>query len=176
MIWIGLITLGLLLVAMAIYIARRHSTVELAQLDTRTIPVDLAAFDNLRNPADTAFLREQLDPPTFRRVQRLRTLAALEYVSRIASNAYLLQRVGETTRRSADTKVAATSESIVEQALRLRLLTLRVRVQLYLEWLNPERSAITSTVSEQYDRVRWRLALLLSARAPLESSRILAAL
>lgn len=175
MVWIVLIALALLLLACALYTFRK-SRVDLEMLDTKTIPVNLEAFENLRDPEDTAYLRERLPRSAFRRVQRLRTRAALEYLNRIAHNARILQGVGEANRVSSDAGVAETAQSIVDEALRLRLLALRVRYQLYLEWLYPERTFAIPQLSEQYDRVRWRLEFLLSAKLPRESSRILAAL
>jgi hypothetical protein len=176
MIWVLLIAFAFVLLGVILHAVTRYSRPELSQLDAKTFPVDLAALQTLRDPEDTAFLRGRLRPSTFRRVQRMRTRAALEYVSRIANNSRILMRAGEANRTSSDPQVAKTAESVIDGALRLRLSILRVQFQLFLELLNPERSASTASLCDQYESVRWRFGLLLATQAPAEKSRLLAAL
>lgn len=175
-IWIVAIATGVVLLGMVAYFLNYQLPVELSDVNSKTQPVDLAAFQNLRDPRDTAFLRERLRPAAFRRVQRLRTRAALEYLGRIANNSRVLIRAGEASRNSPDPKVAEAAESVIAEALRLRMLTLRVQLLLYLEWIDPGRSAATSGVCDRYESVRWRFGLLLSSQLPAERSRLLAAL
>ena len=55
--------------------------------------VDVEAFRNLVDPDEEEFLRANLSPPEFRRIQRERLRAAVEYVSCAAQNAAILLRV-----------------------------------------------------------------------------------
>src|SRR5260370_37737345 len=50
------------------------------QLERDMAAIDMAAFCNLLNPADCALLLRELGPAEHRRVQRVRTQAALAYL------------------------------------------------------------------------------------------------
>lgn len=62
--------------------------------------VDVEAFRNLVDPDEEEFLRTNLPPAEFRRIQRERLRAAVEYVSCAAQNAAILLRVADAGRRS----------------------------------------------------------------------------
>src|SRR5688500_8471474 len=90
-----------LAVMLLLWRATRARSVDVSGLDDlegKTQPVDLAAFRNLTDPEEEAFLRENLDAADLRRVQRARLRAALEYVRRANQNAAVLLKLGELAR------------------------------------------------------------------------------
>lgn len=99
--------------------------------------IDIEAFLTLIDGDDREFLRERLTAGDFRRVQRQRARAALEYVGRIARNAALLLRLGEATREDPDPEVADVGRELADLALKVRLNALSVSARLYLLLLFP---------------------------------------
>jgi hypothetical protein len=178
MIWIFLFAVAFVLLAAALW-AVRGSLVDfksLSQLESRIQPVDLAAFRNLIDPAETQFLRRHLPAAVFRKVQRQRALAALEYVARAASNAAVLLRIGEANRKNPQTEIASAAATLVSEALRTRLLAVPVRLYLCLDFIVPGRSLTTSSLLEQYERLTYRLGRLAALQSPADASRLLASL
>jgi len=116
-------------------------------------PVDIAAFRNLVDPAEEEFLRSNLPPSQFRKVQRERLRAAAAYVSCAARNAAILAQAGETARRSSDPAVAKAGESLVDSAIRLRLFAFRALSKLYLGIVFPGSQASAAGVAESYERM-----------------------
>src|SRR5690349_24874411 len=57
--------------------------------------IDLDAFRNLVDPSETAYLRDRLPAPEFRRVQRARLRAMASYVHAAGRNAAALMRIGQ---------------------------------------------------------------------------------
>src|SRR5579884_755502 len=117
------VVLGALGVVFFIIAARGHAGVVagVSDLNGRTHPVNLAAFRNLVDPDETAYLRERLGPAEFRHIQRERLRAAASYVRCVAENAAVLLRLGEAARHSQDPQVARAGEELVNTALQVRL-------------------------------------------------------
>ena len=78
--------------------------------------VDVEAFRNLVDPDEEEFLRANLSPSGFRKIQRQRLRAAVEYVSCAAQNAAILLRVADAGRRSPDPATAEAAEKLVDNA------------------------------------------------------------
>src|ERR671936_2445541 len=109
----------------------------LADLEGQTRPVDLLAFQNLIAAEEESYLREHLPGRAFRKVQRLRMIAALEYVRRTAHNAAILLRLGEAARASSDPQVAHAGQELMNSALHLRMIAMLAQMQLYARILLP---------------------------------------
>jgi hypothetical protein len=60
------------------------------ELPQHTEPLDVQAFRNLMSPRDERFLRENLSGREYRRVQRLRLRAGIEYARRAKQRATIL--------------------------------------------------------------------------------------
>jgi hypothetical protein len=73
--------------------------------------VDIEAFRNLVDPKKEKFLRANLSPAKFRKIQRQRLRAAVEYVSCAAQNAAILLPLADAGRRSPDPATAEAAES-----------------------------------------------------------------
>jgi hypothetical protein len=87
-------------------------------------PVDLQCFENLVDPAQDLFLRRHLNAQAFRKVQRARRIAAVEYLWRLARNAGLLIRAGEYARTADNPELAAAARALAATAAMTRMLAL----------------------------------------------------
>jgi hypothetical protein len=122
--------------------------------------VDLEAFRNLVDPDEEDFLRTNLPSSEFRRIQRERLRAAVEYVSCAAQNAAVLLRLADAGRRSSDPATAEAAEKLVQNALRLRLYALQAIPRLYLGMVLPGARITAVGIAERYEQMT-RLVVLL---------------
>jgi len=147
----------------------------LDEVATITRPVDLLAFQNLTDPAEEEFLRARLSRDAFRRVQKERLRAALEYVERAAWNAAVLLRVGEALRKE-EPAVAAVGQEIVNAALRLRLYALLVMALLHVRIWFPGIETSVQQVPARYEELRNQFARVARMRRPAQAGHLLSAL
>jgi hypothetical protein len=122
--------------------------------------VDLEAFRNLVDRDEEEFLRTNLPSEEFRRIQRERLRAAVEYVSCAAQNAGVLLRLADAGRRSPDPATAEAAEKLVQNALRLRLYALQAIPRLYLGMILPGGRISSVRIAENYEQMT-RLVVLL---------------
>jgi hypothetical protein len=122
--------------------------------------VDVEAFRNLVDPNEEEFLRTNLPPAEFRRIQRERLRAAVEYVSCAAQNAAILLRLADAGRRSSDPATAEAAQKLVDNALRLRLYALHAIPRLYLGMILPGSRISPARIAESYEQMT-RLVVLL---------------
>jgi len=139
----------------------RALTPEVLENPTKHIrAVDVEAFRNLVDPDEEAFLRAYLPPAEFRRIQRERLRAAVEYVSCAAQNAAILLRLADAGRRSSDPATAQAAEKLVDNAIRLRLYASLAIPRLYLGMILPGAHISPIRVAESYEQIT-RLVVLL---------------
>jgi len=122
--------------------------------------VDLEAFQNLVDPGEEEYLRVNLPPAQFRRIQRERLRAAVEYVSCAAQNAAILLRLADAGRRSPDPATAEAAEKLVNNAIRLRLYAIQAIPRLYLGMILPGARISPVRIAESYEQMT-RLVVLL---------------
>jgi hypothetical protein len=122
--------------------------------------VDVEAFRNLVDPDEEAFLRTNLPRAEFRRIQRERLRAAVEYVSCAAQNAAILLRLADAGRHSSDPATAEAAEKLVDNALRLRLYAFHAIPRLYLAMILPAPRISSVRIAERYEQMT-RLVVLL---------------
>jgi hypothetical protein len=122
--------------------------------------VDLEAFRNLIDPDEQEYLRSQLPPAAFRKIQRERLRAAAEYISCAAHNAAVLLRMAEAARHSPDPQVAAMAEKLVENAIRLRLYAFQAIPRLYITMLLPLRQQSPVRVADRYEQMTRQVVVL----------------
>ena len=122
--------------------------------------VDVEAFRNLVNPREEDYLRSQLDPAMFRKIQRQRLRAAAEYIACAAHNAAVLLAMAEAARLSSDPQVAAMAEELVENALRLRLYAFQAISKLYIAMIFPLRPQSSVGVADRYEQMTRQVVLL----------------
>ena len=152
---------GLSLVLM-LWVAKGRSSAisRVEELPRRIRRVDLHAFRVLVDPAETQFLRSKLPGADFRKIQRRRLRAAVQYIACAAQNAALLVRIGEAARRSPDPAVAEAGEKLVNAAIRLRIFSFRAMVKLHLEMILPSVGITSGDLAENYERLTSLVFLL----------------
>jgi hypothetical protein len=113
--------------------------------------VDLDAFRNLTDPAEEEFLRVQLPPREFRRIQRERLHAALDYVGCLAGNSVVLLHAGQSARQNADPQVAELGARLVENAVQLRVQSFQAMVKLSIGMAFPGLRISAGRIAERYE-------------------------
>lgn len=129
-------------------------------INSKINPIDLEAFQNLLDPDEEQYLRGNLFATDFRIVQRERMIAALDYVTALSQNGALLLQLGQSAKVSSDPRVVEAGQHIVDNAVRLRLYTLRVRARVYLKIAFPTAKLEPATVVREYQEARNWAALL----------------
>ncbi len=159
-------------------LVRGHSTTvhDLRDLEGCMRAVDLEAFKNLVDRSQDAYLRVHLSRRQFRRIERQRKRAAIEYLTWTASNAAVLLRVGEAARNSSDPSVASAGNRLVEAALAVRVRSMLAIVSLYVAMVFPGTSLSVSAAVVRYEQLRDALYRFGQLREPVLASRISSAL
>jgi hypothetical protein len=157
-----LVLVALLALSCLLWLARGHASASAAiENPTEHIrAVDVEAFRNLVDPDEEEFLRANLAPAEFRRIQRERLHAAVEYVSCAAQNAAILLRVADAGRHSSDPATAKAAEKLVDNAIRLRLYASLAIPRLYLGMILPGARISPVRIAESYEQMT-RLVVLL---------------
>jgi hypothetical protein len=124
--------------------------------------LDIEAFRNLVDPAEEAFLRDNLEeaflrdnlpPKKFREIKRQRARAALLYAWEAGRAATALARIGQAARQSTDPQIAASGIQLSENAFRLRLQTIGASLYLLTEILLPDlQTRSIPPLVDQYGR------------------------
>jgi hypothetical protein len=122
--------------------------------------VDLEAFRNLIDPSEAEFLRSQLSPSDFRRIQRERLHAAADYVQAAARNAGVLLQIAEAARLSPDPKTVTSAEKLVDTAVQLRMNAMQSLALLYLGMLFPGRRISLVRIAERYEQMTRQVVML----------------
>jgi hypothetical protein len=148
----------------------------LEDLAGQTRPVDFASFNNLLDTSQEQFLKQHLSSSDYRRIRRARLLATLEYVKRLAHNAQVLMRLGEAARTSSEPQVAQAAQTLVNNALRMRLLALSAMIKLYGELWVPQVSAQLEPVADRYRQLTDAAGLLARLQQPAYAGRVAAML
>ena len=106
-------------------------------------PVDIEAFRNLADPAETEFLRRRLPAAEFRAVQRQRLRAMGAYLQIAGRNAAMLAIIGQRALASNDAQTAEAARRLVESALLLRRNTAfaLLKIRFALAWPHAEPAA-----------------------------------
>ena len=157
-----LISAALLALGLLVRLAKgRASASEVLENPTEHLrSVDIEAFRNLVDPGEEQFLRSNLAPAEFRKIQRERLRAAVEYVSCAAQNAGVLLRLADAGRRSSDPATAEAAEKLVNNALRLRLYALHTIPRLYLGMIFPGARISPVGIAESYEQMTRQVVLL----------------
>jgi hypothetical protein len=157
-----LVLVALLALSCLLWLAKgRSSATKALENPTQHMrAVDVEAFRNLVDPDEEEFLRTNLPPAEFRRIQRERLRAAIEYVSCAAQNAAILLRLADAARRSSDPATAEAAEKLVDNAIRLRLYASLAIPRLYLGMILPGVPIAPVRIAESYEQMT-RLVVLL---------------
>jgi len=170
-----LIFVALAILLLLLYLEGGHnssSSNRLEDLTGRTRPVDLEAFRNVVDPGEEDFLRANLPPRQFRRVQRERMRAALEYVQNAAHNADFLLGVGEAATRSPDPRIAQAGRQLIDSALRLRAYALVSCAKLRLRIVFPQARLSYGRLAENYEHLSVLASQLTLMQNPSQAARL----
>lgn len=122
-------------------------------LQSVTEAVDLPAFLNLVDPTEEEYLRANLSPRVFRRVQRCRLLAATEYVRRVAKNAAVVVQLGEAAKAEANPEASRLGQELVTAAIQLRVFALLALCLLYLNMVVPNIRLSHLQIPDRYEHL-----------------------
>jgi len=148
-IWIGL-SAGILLLflyAAFLNLRRRQSKgVELSDLMSSFLPVNVEVLSELISPAQQRHLQETYGREELLRIYREQVSLTMECLRRMAQNAALLQQVGYTQLRSGNSLIASLAQEMVDAGVHVRLYTFMglvvLQVRNILQWI-PLFSATT---------------------------------
>jgi hypothetical protein len=157
-----LVVAAALSLAFMLWVAKGRSSAinRVEDLPRRIRPVDIQAFRVLVDPSETQFLWSKLPRAEFRRIQRQRLRAAVQYIACAAQNAAVLVRIGEAARHSSDPSVAAAGEKLVSAAIRLRIFSFQAMLKLHLEMILPGAHVSAGDLAESYERMTSLVFLL----------------
>ncbi|MGH9528569.1 MAG: hypothetical protein ACRD2S_01475 [Terriglobales bacterium] len=143
------------LLGLALYRVAAGRTSGLAAASSKDLiePLDVLAFNNLIDPAEEDFLRENLPSSIFRDIQRLRLRAVIEYVICANRNAALMVRLGKDLNSTADTERAQEARNLVTAAAQLRLLSILVLCLLWIKIAFPGLRLSLKEVSTMHERL-----------------------
>lgn len=169
-----LTAIALATIALAVWSIRgtipRDASIE--ELESRLHQIDIAAFQNLMDQAETLFLAESLGPRAFRRVQRHRIYAAFHYLRALSANSAILMRIGDLASRSDNADTAESGRNLSNTALRTRILVLRAYCYLIPQWFFPSTRQIWSpSVAGHYDELKRSFVHFVSLQQPFMTSR-----
>ncbi|HKU19901.1 MAG TPA: hypothetical protein VJQ50_02730 [Terriglobales bacterium] len=167
-----LVAVALLLLARAARGQGAAGIVTVVDLQGRTTAIDIAAFRNLISPQEEDYLRHNLPPSEFRRIQKERMRAAAAYIHQALQNAAVLLRLGEAAQRSADPQLAAAGSTLVDTAIRLRLYAFFVLLKLYLNIAFPGLQLSSLAVVDRYERLTDAMAHFTRLQQPGLVTRI----
>lgn len=122
--------------------------------------IDLDAFRNLIDPAETAYLRRRLPAPEFRRVQRARLRAMSSYVRAAGRNATALIRVGQSALAGNDAQTSQAARELVDNALLLRRNTTVALFRIYVALAWPNAGPVADPILHGYERLNGSAMLL----------------
>jgi hypothetical protein len=137
-------------------------------------PIDVAAFRNLVDPAEDAYLRGRLPAAAFRTVQRQRLLAAAGYVKTANRNAAILILMGQEALASSNVHTAEAARQLVENALLLRQNATIAMLKIYVALAWPHSILGSIPVVQRYERLNVSAMLLGRLQNPASPVRIAA--
>jgi hypothetical protein len=143
-----------------------------ASLAPRIQPVDIEAFRNLVDPAETDYLRQRLPAGEFRAVQRKRLLAMAAYIRTAKRNAHILAGIAAPAQLAADPRTAAAARELIDNAATLKrnaTFTL-LRIGVALAW--PDARSANVNILVGYERLNGSAMLLGRLQNPAAPVRV----
>ncbi|HEV2730815.1 MAG TPA: hypothetical protein VGV15_12355 [Terriglobales bacterium] len=130
------------------------------------LPVDLEAFRNLTDADEDRFLRSNLSPKEFRRIQRQRLRAAAAYISVISENASTLVVIGRSAGGHPDAETAARGLDVVHRGVKLKFWCSLAFLKLNITMIFPTLLSPSTRIADRYLDVS-----SLTASLPQEAGR-----
>ena len=117
-------------------------------------PVDVQALRTLLDRDDEIFLREHVSYRRFCRLKRRRISVTVRYVGRVAGNASVVMRLGESARLSPDPEVARAAAQVLDLAAQIRVQCLLAFAKLAAEFALPSLQLTPATLALKYQALR----------------------
>ena len=170
---------ALALLLILAFVVSRNRQISADGLAGQIQPIDVAAFRNLIDPAEDAYLRHRLVVSEFRVVQRARLRATACYVRTAWSNAGVLTRMGQNALAEGDTRTAAAAQQLIDNAALLRQNAAYALLKIYVAMAWPRSNeagmpALHSPVLQNYERLNGNAMLLGRLQNPATPLRIAA--
>jgi hypothetical protein len=137
-------------------------------------PIDVAAFRNLIDPAEDAYLRRRLPAAEFRMVRRKRLRAMAVYVQTARRNAAVLARMGQKALASSDSRTFEAAQQLVDNAVLLRSNTTIAMFRIYVALAWPDSGLTATPVLQSYEQLNGSAMLLGRLQNPAAPLRIAA--
>ena len=142
------------------------------ELAPKIEPIDIEAFRNLVDVAESQYLYQRLPAAEFRRVQRLRLKAAAAYIRVAGHNASVLISIGQAALVAGDADTAAAARQLVDNALLLRRNATVAMLRIYAAMAWPQASLSAAPVLTGYERLSSSAMLLGRLQNPAVPVRI----
>jgi hypothetical protein len=142
--------------SLGLYLVARGNSARLQDInDAKSLiePLDALAFNNLIDPREETFLRENLPPPAFHAIQRLRLRAAIEYVMCARRNAAVLIKAGRSVKTAQNPERLVQAQDLVDASVQLRLLSFLVLCLLCVKIAFPGLRLSLTGVSNLHERL-----------------------
>ena len=135
-------------------------------------PIDIEAFRNLVDPAETDYLRRCLPSSEFSTVQRKRLHAMMAYVQAVNDNAALLITIGNRAIAAAEPNTVEAAQQLVDNAMLLKRKAFFAMVQLWMAWARPGSPFAATQIFHGYVRLNGSAMLLGRLQNPAVPVRI----
>jgi hypothetical protein len=139
---------------------------------SRLLPIDIAAFRNLVDPAEDEYLRNRLPSSEFRTVQRKRLQATAAYIHAAARNATVLVQIGQQSLTASDPNTVAAARQLVDNALLLRRNATFALLRVYVALAWPNSGLAAQPVLREYERLSGSAMLLGRLQNPAAAVRL----
>ena len=153
-------------VSRALQISGRHD------LSPKIEPIDIDAFRNLVDVAESEYLYRHLPSAEFRSVQRARLRAAAAYIRVAGHNASVLVTIGQAALVAGDATTVAAAHQLVESALLLRRNATVALLRVYVAMVWPQASLSAAPILTGYERLSTSAMLLGRLQNPAVPVRI----
>lgn len=163
---IGIAVLALLLV---IGVLLRYAALPKRKVDgakTALRKIDIASFQNLISQEDDLFLRQSLQPRSYRMAKRARTRAMQEYLWWIAEDCDTLQAIARSVPTTDMDRPSA--QGLMQTMVRLRMIALALWCCLWLQWILPGLDLMSGDIARRYERVSRAMSYLQHHPRPVD--------
>jgi hypothetical protein len=121
--------------------------------------IDTAAFRNLLSKEDDRWLQASLSSSDYRKTRRARLRAIQEYLIRIAEDCAAIMAMVRVPNVNASSQLA---ETVIQRAIRIRLICLGFWLLLWAEWLFPGLEISPVRILRTYEEFRSKAEASLS--------------
>jgi hypothetical protein len=165
-----------LIVILRVTLSRSLQISSNVSLAAQIQPIDVAAFRNLVDLAEDAYLRHRLPAAEFRMVRRERLRAMAIYVQTAGRNAAVLVRMGQNAMTASDARTAEAARQLVDDALLLRRNATFALFRIYVALAWPNSGLAATPVLQSYEHLNGSAMLLGRLQNPAAPVRIAASM